>query len=58
MNIFPVFVRFPELFEVYFYRWRRRPHIGLEDLSDAELEDIGFERPNRDADTVKPFWMT
>lgn len=57
MSIFPVFTRFPELFEVYFLHWRRSAHVELEELSDEELEDIGLELHKRDVDTVKPFWM-
>jgi len=57
MSIFPVFTRFPELFEVYFYHWRRSTQVELEELSDEELEDIGLELHKRNVDTVKPFWM-
>jgi uncharacterized protein YjiS (DUF1127 family) len=57
MSIFPVFTRFPELFEVYFFHRRRSAQVELEELSDEELEDVGVELHKRNVDTVKPFWM-
>ncbi len=58
MNIFSLNIRrLPEVFEVYFLRWRHSTHVELENLSDEELEDIGLEPTKRDFDAVKPFWM-
>jgi hypothetical protein len=45
MTIFPLDItRFPELFEVYFLRWRHSTHVELENLSDKNLRDIGWSR--------------
>ncbi len=39
MNIFSLNIRrLPEVFEVYFLRWRHSTHVELENLSDEELE--------------------
>ncbi|HXW49155.1 MAG TPA: hypothetical protein VEK31_06920 [Xanthobacteraceae bacterium] len=60
MTIFPldIVTRVPEFFTLYLLRWRRTTvRAELKDLSDKNLEDIGFKRSRQDLDAVKPFWM-
>jgi uncharacterized protein YjiS (DUF1127 family) len=60
MTIFPLDIvsRFPEFFTICLARWKRTSAGDeLRDLSDKNLEDIGFKRSRQDFDAVKPFWM-
>jgi uncharacterized protein YjiS (DUF1127 family) len=58
MTIFPLDItRFPELFEVYFLRWRHSSRVELESLDDKNLKDFGLQPPKGDFDLVKPFRM-
>ena len=56
MTVFPLDItRFPELFEVYF--WRHSTRVELENLSDKKVKEIDLKPPKRGLDTVEPFWM-
>ncbi|HXX51613.1 MAG TPA: DUF1127 domain-containing protein [Xanthobacteraceae bacterium] len=60
MTIFPldIVTRVPVIFVGYLLHWRRKSiRAELDDLSDKNLEDIGFKRSRQDFDAVKPFWM-